>query len=221
MVFKATGRSYQVEFGAELTSLADDPTKIAVAAFMLDVSANATTPMLETVFSQLAEVQEAGSSTTVSSVCRAGENGLLSIAQIPSLDFSEFLSQASAQSFFRYTGSLTTPPCSEGVEWYVASQPIPLSAATYLALKATTKTNNRFSQNVPLQPNVLTIASAPAAGLEEFVVGGNATGTATASASENAVAASQQQTSGSDTLVQASSFNPLVPIGKRRLAKDH
>jgi carbonic anhydrase len=30
--------------------------------------------------------------------------------------------------FYRYQGSLTTPPCSEGVEWIVMRQPIALSA---------------------------------------------------------------------------------------------
>ena len=191
---------------------------------MLDVSADATTPLLETVFSQLGEVQEAGSSTTVSqqsrhSGCVANAGNL----QIPSLDFAEFRSQASAQSFFRYTGSLTTPPCSEGVEWYIASTPIPLSAATYLALKATTKTNNRFSQNVPLQPNVLSIASTPAAGLEEFVVGGNVTPTEpSADATEQtSTVTTSEGSAASDTLIQSSSFNPLVAVGKRRLSKDH
>lgn len=146
--------------------------------------------------------------------------------QIPSLDFADFLDQASAQSFFRYTGSLTTPPCSEGVEWYVASNPIPLSAATYLSLKATTKTNNRFSQNAPLQPNVLSIAAGPATGLDGFIVGGNGTQAETGGAiQENAVAQTAPAAEGAatDLLTEAlQRFNPLVPVvGKRRLAKEH
>lgn len=31
--------------------------------------------------------------------------------------------------FFTYAGSLTTPPCSEGINWYVLSEPVEVSAA--------------------------------------------------------------------------------------------
>ncbi|XP_040215054.1 receptor-type tyrosine-protein phosphatase gamma isoform X5 [Rana temporaria] len=34
---------------------------------------------------------------------------------------------ASLGSFYRYTGSLTTPPCSEIVEWVIFSRPVPIS----------------------------------------------------------------------------------------------
>lgn len=33
------------------------------------------------------------------------------------------------KAYYRYMGSLTTPPCSEGVSWYVLKQPIELSKA--------------------------------------------------------------------------------------------
>ncbi|RJP83704.1 MAG: hypothetical protein C4522_00045 [Desulfobacteraceae bacterium] len=33
------------------------------------------------------------------------------------------------QSFYHFTGSLTTPPCSEGVKWYVMKNPIQVSEA--------------------------------------------------------------------------------------------
>ena len=31
------------------------------------------------------------------------------------------------QSYYTYTGSLTTPPCSESVRWFVMNKPMPVS----------------------------------------------------------------------------------------------
>lgn len=57
--------------------------------------------------------------------------------------------------FYTYAGSLTTPPCSEGVNWYVLSQPITMSAAQLVTLQTTFyNNNNRFSQ--PLNGRVVT-----------------------------------------------------------------
>jgi carbonic anhydrase len=48
---------------------------------------------------------------------------------------------------YRYDGSLTTPPCSEGVTWAVMTTPISLSQAQIDAFNALIKNNNR-----PVQP---------------------------------------------------------------------
>ncbi len=49
--------------------------------------------------------------------------------------------------YFRYEGSLTTPPCSEGVKWIVVADPQPLSAEQIEALAIHLHDNNR-----PVQP---------------------------------------------------------------------
>lgn len=39
------------------------------------------------------------------------------------------------KDYYRYTGSLTTPPCSEGVSWYILKQPITFSAEQISLIK--------------------------------------------------------------------------------------
>lgn len=51
------------------------------------------------------------------------------------------------QLFYRYNGSLTTPPCSEGVLWSVMSTPIEMSPEQIAAFTAIIEGNNR-----PVQP---------------------------------------------------------------------
>lgn len=51
------------------------------------------------------------------------------------------------QTTFRYRGSLTTPPCTEGVSWFVMTDPVQLSAAQIAALTKVFDGNNR-----PVQP---------------------------------------------------------------------
>ncbi len=53
----------------------------------------------------------------------------------------------SARRTYRYDGSLTTPPCEEGVKWFVLTTPIELSEAQIAAFTAIVHGNNR-----PLQP---------------------------------------------------------------------
>ncbi len=48
---------------------------------------------------------------------------------------------------WRYRGSLTTPPCTEGVAWIVLTEPLTLSAAQIEAFAATYPNNRR-----PVQP---------------------------------------------------------------------
>jgi carbonic anhydrase len=47
---------------------------------------------------------------------------------------------------FRYLGSLTTPPCSEGVRWFVLAEPIELSAEQIAEFSAIYDDNNRPTQ---------------------------------------------------------------------------
>jgi carbonic anhydrase len=52
-----------------------------------------------------------------------------------------------ARTTYRYDGSLTTPPCSEGVKWFVMTTPIALSNEQIRAFTALFHGNAR-----PVQP---------------------------------------------------------------------
>jgi carbonic anhydrase len=58
------------------------------------------------------------------------------------------------QTTFRYSGSLTTPPCSEGVSWLVMTTPVQLSAAQLSALEGIFEGNNRPVQELNDRPLV-------------------------------------------------------------------
>lgn len=47
---------------------------------------------------------------------------------------------------FRYTGSLTTPPCSENVSWFVLTTPVQASADQLADFRAVVAQNNRPTQ---------------------------------------------------------------------------
>jgi carbonic anhydrase len=51
------------------------------------------------------------------------------------------------QSYYRYNGSFTTPPCTEGVKWFVMSNPVELSDAQMAAFEVIYNRNYR-----PVQP---------------------------------------------------------------------
>ena len=59
------------------------------------------------------------------------------------------------QTTFRYSGSLTTPPCSEGVSWLVMTSPVEVSAAQLEKLLTVFEGNNRplqaLNERTPLE----------------------------------------------------------------------
>ena len=83
------------------------------------------------------------------------ENPLLTqvFSRIPALQDGDHVlasEQVSAQAllpkdhgYFRYSGSLTASPCTEGVEWIVMKQPLELSAAQLALYKRTFADNIR------------------------------------------------------------------------------
>jgi carbonic anhydrase len=66
-------------------------------------------------------------------------------AEIPAFDTAALLPDD--LSSFRYTGSLTTPPCSEGVTWVVLAEPVEVSQAQLDAFREVIEENDRPVQD--------------------------------------------------------------------------
>ncbi len=63
-----------------------------------------------------------------------------------SVDASQLL--PAQQTYWRYNGSLTTPPCTEGVKWIVMNTPVKVSDAQIAAFTAIFKNNERPIQTL-------------------------------------------------------------------------
>ncbi|UNI25073.1 hypothetical protein JDV02_010778 [Purpureocillium takamizusanense] len=63
------------------------------------------------------------------------------------LKMSELVEVLSAGSFQTYEGSLTTPPCTEGVRWLVSTQKLAIKPGTFKMARSVIGFNARFLQN--------------------------------------------------------------------------
>ncbi|KAJ7901365.1 alpha carbonic anhydrase [Mycena leptocephala] len=115
-------------------------TVIAVL-FQLDPNGN-TTQLISSVVLNLADVVDPGSVTTTGP-----------------LDFGPIADAVASLPLYQYAGSLTTPPCTEGVTFLVLAKPLALDVGTYNNIKAVLKFNARYSQNTPGRANLIQVAA--------------------------------------------------------------
>ncbi|KAG1682726.1 DNA topoisomerase 4 subunit B [Nymphon striatum] len=73
---------------------------------------------------------------------KAGDSVKLDSHSLKALEIEDKL-----KNYYRYNGSLTTPPCTEGVRWIVMKQPYSMSRKQYDTLKKALKVDN----NRPVQ----------------------------------------------------------------------
>ncbi|GKZ35670.1 hypothetical protein AbraIFM66950_006416 [Aspergillus brasiliensis] len=122
----------------------DKDGNIAVVGYVIQLTSTKdhSTPLLNTIFENVDEIAETGSTT---------ELGLL--------DFSSVSRHFLNNEIYTYSGSLTTPPCTEGVSWYVSALPLVLDVDTYNDVKKVLKFNSRYTQNVLGEENLLQLAA--------------------------------------------------------------
>ncbi|KAI1427443.1 alpha carbonic anhydrase [Xylaria sp. FL1777] len=143
-----------VSLPMEMHMVFSHETQLAVIGIYIDLvdsaSLNSTrlllprstsSTMLETIFSSIDHIATPGTVTTT-----------------PAFSMTELNDMLANTDFQRYTGSLTTPPCSEGVEWSVPTQKLLLSRQTFAKVRDVVGFNSRYPQNAPGMTNLLAMS---------------------------------------------------------------
>ncbi|KAJ6021182.1 hypothetical protein N7540_006686 [Penicillium herquei] len=118
-------------------------SEIAVVGFVFELSQfGYSTPLFDSVFAHIDDIATPGTYTMTDA-----------------LDFSGLTQHLNSHGIYQYTGSLTTPPCSENLAWFLSTEPIVVNVQSYNAVKHVLKFNARYTQNTLGQNNLLEVAA--------------------------------------------------------------
>ncbi|KFA61821.1 hypothetical protein S40285_07544 [Stachybotrys chlorohalonatus IBT 40285] len=108
---------------------------------------------------EAASDSDRASASLTAALSRANElSALGDTAATETLDFDDLISHVSNSTVYNYDGSLTTPPCAEGVKFNIVADPVYIDVSVFRAVKKVIKFNSRFVQNAPGEKNLLRVA---------------------------------------------------------------
>ncbi|KAK0654744.1 alpha carbonic anhydrase [Cercophora newfieldiana] len=110
---------------------------LSVVGFVIDIGGSNFEP-LGTLATSLKDIPRHGNETTTKP-----------------LTFDRLERHFKQYGTYQYSGSLTTPPCSEGVSWTVSTKPLQVDFKAFNAFKEVLKFNARYTQNTPDDVNLL------------------------------------------------------------------
>jgi hypothetical protein len=113
---------------------------IAVLGFVIQLCSEFTDPFLSSVFASIEDIAIPGTYTTTGP-----------------LDFEGLEKHFLEHNVYTYNGSLTIPPCSEGINWLISAEPLLIDVKTYNRVKKIVKFNSRYTQNTLGQTNLLEV----------------------------------------------------------------
>jgi len=147
---------------------------------MFQVSSGASSSIISSLSSSISAIATPGTKTAIP----AG------------IDFADVLAKISSSDILQYTGSLTTPPCAEGVTFMIVKDPLDISVADFNAIKSVVKFNARYIQNTLGGMNMLEVGNlaGTANALQPGSVG--EAGNATEAVANGTVVAAAQMTPG-------------------------
>lgn len=116
------GKASEMEL--HLVHIDDATGNITVLGIMLEEDAD--NPFIEKVWANIPTTQKSEVTTTVS------------------LNLSDIL--PADKKYYTYTGSLTTPPCSQGLQWILFKEPVKISHAQAVAFEKIYEDNARPTQ---------------------------------------------------------------------------
>jgi len=121
--------------------IVDSSKKLVLAALLELVPDDKGLPFMDTIIAGLPRIQKSGTNTTIGKI-----------------DISAVTDVLASCENYAYVGSLTQPPCTEGVAWVVSVQTFPITVKQVNALTKVLGFNSRYTQNKLGDGNLLQIA---------------------------------------------------------------